>query len=71
MARPSACWRVRVRTSSPGYTRAFAQKLLEPNDPLVRPDPNAAYELMAQARELAESPALCARRSCSRWAASA
>ncbi len=37
---------------------AFARKLLEPGDPLVQPDPNAAYELLAQARELAESPAL-------------
>ena len=40
---------------------AFAQKLLEPDDPVVRPDPNAAYELLDQARELAESPALRAR----------
>ena len=39
-----------------GVYQAFAQKLLEPDDPLVRPDPNAAYELLAQARELAESP---------------
>ena len=37
---------------------AFARRLLEPGDPLVRPDPNAAYELLAQARDLAESPAL-------------
>ena len=40
-----------------GVYQAFAQKLLEPGDPLVRPDPNAAYELLVQARELAESPA--------------
>ena len=32
-----------------------------PDDPLVRPDPNAAYELLDQARELAKSPALRAR----------
>ena len=44
-----------------GVYQAFAQKLLEPDDPLVRPDPNAAYELMAQARELAESPGLRAQ----------
>jgi prepilin-type processing-associated H-X9-DG protein len=37
---------------------AFARKLMEPGDPLVHPDPNAAYDLLAQARELAESPAL-------------
>jgi len=37
---------------------AFARTLLEPGDPLVKPDPNAAYELLAQARELAEGPAL-------------
>jgi tetratricopeptide (TPR) repeat protein len=40
---------------------AFARRLLEPGDPLVRPDPNAAYELLVQARELAEGPALRAQ----------
>ena len=44
-----------------GVYERFAQKLLEPGDPLVRPDPNAAYELLVQARELAESPALRAQ----------
>ena len=44
-----------------GVYQRFAQKLLEPDDPLVGPDPNAAYELMAQARELAESPSLRAQ----------
>jgi TolA-binding protein len=39
----------------------FAERLLEPNDPLIQPDPNGAYELLTQARELAESPALRAR----------
>ncbi len=37
---------------------AFARRLLEPDDPLVRPDPNAAYELLEQARDLAKSPAI-------------
>ncbi len=37
---------------------AFARRLLEPDDPLVRADPNAAYELLDQARDLAKSPAL-------------
>ena len=41
--------------------QAFAIRLLEPADPLVRPDPNAAYELLDQARDLAKSPALRAR----------
>ena len=40
---------------------AFARQLLEPNDPLVPADPNAAYELLTQARDLAESPALRAQ----------
>ena len=44
-----------------GVYRAFAQKLLQPDDPIARPDPNGAYELMAQARELAESPGLRAQ----------
>jgi tetratricopeptide (TPR) repeat protein len=37
---------------------AFARRLLQPDDPLVRPDPNAAYELLDQARDLAKSPTL-------------
>ena len=40
---------------------AFARQLLEPNDPVVRPDPNAAYDLLDQARDLAKSPALRAK----------
>ena len=44
-----------------GVYRAFAQKLLQPDDPIARPDPNGAYELMAQVRELAESPGLRAQ----------
>ena len=40
---------------------AFARQLLEPNDPVIRPDPNSAYELLDQARELAKSPALRAK----------
>ena len=44
-----------------GVYQNFAQKLLTPDDPLIRPDPNAAYELMAQARDLAESPGLSAQ----------
>jgi len=44
-----------------GVYQSFAHNLLEPADALIRPDPNAAYELMAQARKLAESPALRAR----------
>jgi TolA-binding protein len=34
--------------------QAFARRLFEPADPLVRPDPNAAYDLLVQARDLAE-----------------
>ena len=40
---------------------AFARRLLEPDDPVVQPDPNAAWELLSQARDLAKSPALRAR----------
>jgi uncharacterized protein YfaS (alpha-2-macroglobulin family)/TolA-binding protein len=36
----------------------FAQRLLKPDDPLIQPDPNAAYDLLVQARELAEGAAL-------------
>src|SRR5262249_8221329 len=41
--------------------QAFARRLLEPGDPVIPPDPNAAYDLLDQARELAKSPALRAR----------
>jgi len=34
--------------------QAFARRLFEPADPLVQPDPNAAYDLLVQARDLAE-----------------
>ncbi len=40
---------------------AFARKLLEPSDPVVQPDPAGAWELLAQARDLARSPVLRAR----------
>jgi alpha-2-macroglobulin len=40
---------------------AYARQLLEPNDPVVRPDPNAAHDLLDQARDLAKSPALRAK----------
>ena len=40
---------------------AFARRLLEPTDPLVPADPNGAYALLTQARDLAESPALRAQ----------
>jgi tetratricopeptide (TPR) repeat protein len=40
---------------------SYARRLLDPGDPLVRPDPNAAYDLLTQARELAESPAIRAQ----------
>jgi tetratricopeptide (TPR) repeat protein len=41
--------------------QAFAGRLLEPGDPVIPPDPNAARELLVQARDLAKSPALRAR----------
>ena len=37
---------------------AFAIRLLEPGDPVIPPDPNAAHDLLDQARDLAKSPAL-------------
>jgi tetratricopeptide (TPR) repeat protein len=40
---------------------AFARRLLEPDDPIVKADPNAAYELLVPARDLAKSEALRAR----------
>ena len=39
----------------------FAVKLLEPGDPVMKPDPEAAYALLEQARELAKGTALRAR----------
>ena len=44
-----------------GIYHDYARRLLEPGDPLIAPDPNAAYDLLVQARELAESPSLRAR----------
>ena len=41
-----------------GIYHDYAKRLLQPGDPLIAPDPKAAYELLVQARELAESPAL-------------
>ena len=41
-----------------GIYQDFARRLLEPGDPLVAADPNGAYELLVQARELAESQPL-------------
>ena len=41
-----------------GIYHEYARRLLEPGDPLIAPDPNAAYDLLVQARELAESPPL-------------
>jgi TolA-binding protein len=41
-----------------GIYQEFAKHLLDPGDPLVPPDPGAAYDILAQARELAESPAV-------------
>ena len=49
---------------------AFARRLLEPDDPVIQPDPNAAWDLLSQARDLAKSPVL-RRGSSSRWAAPA
>jgi hypothetical protein len=37
---------------------AFARKLLKPDDPITAPDPNAAYELLSQARGLAKGASL-------------
>ncbi len=44
-----------------GIYHDFARRLLEPGDPLIAADPNGAYELLIQARELAESLPLRAR----------
>jgi alpha-2-macroglobulin len=40
---------------------AFARRLLKPDDPISKPDPNAAYEMLSQARGLAKGEALRAR----------
>jgi TolA-binding protein len=40
---------------------AFARRLLDPDDPVVPPDPNGAWDLLSQARDLAKSPALRAQ----------
>src|SRR5208337_3432803 len=37
---------------------AFARRLLEPDDPVIQPDPKAAWDLLSQARDLAKSPVL-------------
>ena len=37
---------------------AFARRLLSPDDPISKPDPNAAYALLAKARELAKGETL-------------
>src|SRR5262249_16544337 len=44
-----------------GIYHDYARRLLAPGDPLIPPDPNGAYDLLVQARELAESPPLRAR----------
>lgn len=44
-----------------GMIRDFALKLLDPKDPLIAPDPNAAHDLSAQARELAKGNDLAAK----------
>jgi hypothetical protein len=44
-----------------GIYDGYARRLLDTGDPLIPPDPNAAYDLLVQARELAESPPLRAR----------
>jgi len=49
---------------------AFARRLLEPDDPVIQPDPHAAWGLLSEARDLAKSPVLRAG-SFSRWAAPA
>ena len=37
---------------------AFARRLLEPDDPVIQPDPHAAWGLLSEARDLAKSPVL-------------
>jgi tetratricopeptide (TPR) repeat protein len=41
--------------------QAFAKRLLDPEDPVVQPDPGAAWDLLSQARDLAKSPTLRAQ----------
>lgn len=41
-----------------GIYRDFAQQLLRPENPITPPDPEGAYALLKQARELAKGPAL-------------
>ncbi|MDX2036423.1 MAG: MG2 domain-containing protein [Isosphaeraceae bacterium] len=41
-----------------GVYHAFARRLLQPDDPIVKPDPAGAYALLAQARSLAKSEKL-------------
>jgi TolA-binding protein len=41
--------------------QALAKRLLDPEDPVIPPDPNAAWDLLSQARDLAKSPPLRAR----------
>ena len=36
----------------------FAKRLLQPEDPVIQPDPNGAWDLLNQARDLAKSPQL-------------
>src|SRR5271157_2338848 len=40
---------------------AFARRRLEPDDPVIQPDPKAAWDLLSQARDLAKSPVLRAQ----------
>lgn len=40
---------------------AFARRLLQPDDPVIQPDPIGVWELLNQARHLAKSPALRAQ----------
>jgi tetratricopeptide (TPR) repeat protein len=40
---------------------AFAKRLLEPEEPVVQPDPNGAWDLLSQARDLARGEPLRAR----------
>ena len=44
-----------------GVYLAFADRLLEPDEPTASPDPEAAYALLAQARELAKGADVRAR----------
>ena len=59
--RPSGFSPATAKISSPGSTTNTPADLLDTGDPLIPADPNAAYDLLVQARELAESPPLRAR----------